>query len=262
MQKEKQTRDIGNPTIRRRTNSKSGSEQTQRLKTLLFYTLSVIIVCLTAFNFYLFCWIWSSLNGSEPVKQGKEMASTHLKKPHHQARLNLLSSWNSIKFNGRLAAKRSFQVDRLKGSNKRLKIMSPKGVLFSSNKGTIILDLKSKEKRINFPAGLAVISNSFKRRNDSSFVGEDNELLVCSREPETSCQIKVPFVSLTNVEGVNFAKRSIQTSKVETRRLHSAINSLNVLSTNQSIFESTGDKVHLFALDELNLLSRTSSVST
>lgn len=250
-------------------------KQRQKLNILLFYTLSVITVCLTAFNFYLFCWIWSSLNGGTgsvqlaESKGSEEMLATNNlvdnqetnnQRQQQQAKLNLLSSWNAIKFDGKLSSKRSFQVDQLVALNKRLKIMSKRSVLFSSkNNNTkeeeVILEIKSREKRINFPSGFSVISLN----NDSA--DSNHELLVCFREPRTSCLIKAPFVYLTNNEGVDFNRKAIQSSKIETKRIYSAINSLNLLTTNKSFLESSQDKVHLFALDDLTLFSRNSSVS-
>lgn len=251
------------------------AKQRQKSNILLFYTLSVIIVCLTAFNFYLFCWIWSSLNGGTNSVQlgesGEEMLALNAvadnqeannQQQQQHAKLNLLSSWNTIKFNGKLSSKSSLQVDQLEASNKILKIMSKKSVLFTSrsnnnnDKEEIILEIKSKEKRINFPSGFSV-----KSLNNGSTNDNNHELLVCSREPKTSCLIKAPFVYLTNNEGVDLNRKAIQSSKIETKRIYSAINSLNLLTTNKSVFESSQNKVHLFALDDLTLFSRNSSVS-
>lgn len=218
----------------------------KNLQVLLFYTLTVIVISLTAFNFYLFCWIWSSLAG----KGSSSISATKW------AKMDLVSSWSSIKFNGRVTSKQVLRVERLIGREKLLNISSRSDVSIGrmsreeQKKGDEIknlphladtfIHLDARRRRINFPNGLIV-----------------KDALVCAHE----CELRAPRISLTNERGLDFDGKSMQVRRIQTNRLHSPTNGLNLLSSNRSLFRSEAGKVELLALDELALFSRNSHVS-
>ena len=271
-----------NETSDKRRVSGSGNN----LRILLFYLISIIVVCLTAFNFYLFCWIWSSLSSGTSSSSTATTTSTSSGQP----RMDLLSSWNSIKFNGRLSSKRAIEVDLAEllataaaassSVNDNVDLTAHQDMLTISSGNSVqvkrqqtsdqdrsaakkresllppLVELFAKEKRIEFASGLIVrnLAQSSSRKRSL----QNEQVLVCKN---SSCELRVPIVKLTNPKGVNFNRKSVQTPTIYTKRIHSPTNSLNFLSTNTSLFHSKGGPIEVFALEDITMLSRNSAVS-
>lgn len=255
------------------------SEQLQTrkgsLKWLIFYMLAVIVVCLTAFNFYLFCWIWSSLGGGGGGLNDQRSVAGGV--VGEWPRFNLISSWNEIQVEGRLSARSAVQVSELhnRADNAVLLISSPHSVQIvedlqrnieesnnhqESDDGVNQQPLLVVAKRqVQFPAGLQV--SSLLQTDQSSPILPGHERISCDAAPGNECRLRAPVVRLTNQRGVDFDRKSVQTNLVETRRIHSATNSLSLLSPSSSLLNSSSS-IELIALDELLLFSRNSSVSS
>lgn len=243
----------------------------QSLKWLLFYMLAVIVVCLTAFNFYLFCWIWSSLSG------GSVPAGDAAQWP----KLDLFSSWDELEFEGRLASRLGVQVGELRNraNDTTLRLSSPNDVQLvgrrwsaaqqtTEDEITVVPQvvstndmfqplLRLAKQQVQFPAGLQVSALSAHTSNSTSEPPGDR--IECDAAPGTECRLKAPLMRLASGLGVDFDRKSVQTSLVETNRLHSAINALGLMSTGLASFEAAS--MELRALDEVLLLSRNSFVS-
>lgn len=236
-------------------------DSSKSIWSLVYYTLSVIVVCLTGFNFYLFCWIWSSLsftgNGSGGDDSGFMMRSTQW------APIDTISSWNGIRFNGKLASLQELQVGQVLAANDggRLLIASKNSVQVVHHKKPLI-ELVAKRRRIQLPTGLRVDAVS-KTGNDSSAQADNRKQgarLSC--DPVTAhCLASASTIVLSHKFGVDFNRKSVQTPKVSTKRVHSPTNWLNLYSSNFGLFESKSGSIHLIALDELSLFSRNAAVS-
>lgn len=277
----------------------SASSTSENLKILLFYMLSVIVICLTAFNFYLFCWIWSSLRANNGDESGSILSNVN---NNEWAKLDVISAWDSIRFNGKLSTKSTIQVNQLKAlnifndDNKKeqqnyndnskqrtiLSILPKKSAQFLSHNaraaGEKVL-LEVGEDRISFPSGLIVKSLGRFGQNKQEF--ERKVLMVCEptttmtttnddesrkkndekKEKEANCLISSPNVKFSHLNGLNLGGKSIETRRLETKKVHSPTQALNFLTTQSAKFKSNSSQIELISLDDLWLFSRRSTVS-
>lgn len=261
-----------------------GSEKNSAKIELIVYTVFVIVLCLTIFNLYIFYWTVSSLNGTgrsflhsnkwaklEIVSENKDKANSKEKKKTIY-----------LKFNGKLQNKQSFQADKFKSINSNgFKIIAKKSiefdsVLFEKNQHddaveqteTDLLRLNSIERKIDFPNGfklkgfktnnnnddVLVCSNNFDMKNKSALLEEDKNGF---------CLVKnITNIVFSSIKGIDFLQKSLQVNKIQLKRLHSAANSLQLLSKNKSSFRTIQQgSINIKSLDGITLSSQNSFVS-
>lgn len=237
----------------------------ERLVSLIVYTVSFSVICLSAFNFYLLVWIWSGL------RDGRQ--------------LDLLSSWDEFKIEGLLVSRRPFEVNQIHPRNgKNLQIISDSSSSNSNNNNSIIefqdsssaetleqsktLMELSEQDGCRFASGLKVRGLSSGRVGLACGLAHRQTKLDdpnTRRSTNHECLLEggndVAVVQLSHSKGVDFRAKSVQTNRIKTKRLHSALNELHLMSSNESSFESFGGPIRVHSMDDLILASKRSNVS-
>lgn len=239
---------------------KRGSKWSAK-KELIVYSVFVIVICLTIFNLYIFYWTISSLNGT-----GRSFLHSN-----QWAKMEFFKNSNdlqaSLKYNGILKSKETFQVDKLKSiASNTLNIIGKKAIEFTLRKNKLetidLLRLDSFGRKIVFP-------NGFRLKGLKKESTLDNEaVLVCSNnnlaDDDGFCLVQnISNIVLNSMKGVDFLNKSLEANRIELKRLHSATNSLQLLSRNTSSFRTLHQgSINIKSLDGITLSSRNSFVSS
>lgn len=214
---------------------KHKSAQTN-LVSLFFCTLAIVSICLSAFNLYLFAWIWS--------KMGAARGASGSVPP-----MEFIDSSDVLKFNGRLTSAKGVSVQELRGQSSRLTLSASGGVEFKATNETL---LNVGPRKLAFPAGLRVRSPLAEEEAAPNAIecshGDDPRM-------RPSCQLNVPHLKLSNQrEKIDFATNSLQVPKVSARRLHSQLNKLQLMSSNHLELRSTSGRIGAQALETVRLV--------
>ena len=121
----------------------------------------------------------------------------------------------------------------------------------SDARGALGLVASGELGSLSFPSGLIVRDRDTLR-----------PLISCSgaRQADNFCHLRSPTVRLAG-ERLDFANKSVQLPRLQVRRLHSPMNKLQLMCSNQTILRSRDKQIHLQALDTISLGSRHSKVS-
>ena len=251
----------------------------KNLASLLFCFLLIVSICLAAFNFYLLAWIWSNFEGQlGPINNQlgvnllNELNFFH-KHRHRGDKIRLSRNLISEKT---LSARLISGIDQVHRDNfdahaRELNSLSSElsGLTFSSKSelrfggnqsARASLIISAPQNSLAFPNGLLVRPS----RVDSV---SGREPIVCAaadrdrRYPAGQCRLTSSRFELTSGERVDFLNKSIQTNRLRTKRLHSPLNKIQLLSTDSIKFESKSKQIHVEALDTVSLGSRNSIVS-
>ena len=223
---------------------------------LLVGLVSILSVCLTAFNVYLFVWICSALNA------GQSLPNSALSLLD---RLELLGdSAGRIKLDGRLITRRPFSVDEIRqdhlgGSESSLRLTSANKITFRAANQSSSFSISSQRNSLEFPTGLLISS----RPDGPSEIQCEPAGPNTTSSGENSCRLRAKQMKLTNPTGVDLSNvKSIQTNRVRTRRLHSSLQKLQLLAGVGATFRSLEDELQLQALDLVSIGRRHSAEST
>ena len=227
--------------------NKAKSTQTN-LASLLFCTLSIISICLSSFNLYLFTWIWARLGGEQTSGQGGALAWAQLE-PGAQDLLRL---------GLRVVSKRKLQANQLRGQT--LSVLANGRLAFQANKTNLMqLDAGGQQLQrpasLLFPLGLQV----------AGLVGEQNSssgpVLRCARN---WCKLRaIETLSLGRGQGgVDFCGQSMRVQQVRARRIHSRLDKLQLASGGLVLrLGSRTGRLQAMALDTLRLVVGQSSAA-
>lgn len=226
-----------------------------RLASLIFYTISLIVICLTAFNLYLLVWIWSSLRGNG------------------EQRIDLLSSWHELRLRGKLATVGKLvanQIELAQEESDRLEVIAHKtpttnssSIRFSQDNDSRSL-LRLTSDRVSFESGLQVRGLSSGRvalvcgrhdgRNEQTLDKSDDVCQVAPGGEQT--------IELSNRRGVDFRGKSVHTNCVRTKRIHSSLNELHLVVSghNESKFSSSDGPIRIRSMDDVILASKQANV--
>lgn len=228
----------------------------ERLASLIVYTVALIVVCLTAFNFYLLLWIWSAL------RDGRQ--------------LDLLSAWDEFGVEGKLVSRNQFQVGRIKSRRDTLKICPSNAQFMGESKKSIKFQLAPNNASAEEPANLLELSSDDRCSFESGFqvrgLHSARVALVCGQPTAAThnqrqrssrrCLVdKSQVVRLANTRGVDFLGKSVQTNQVTTRQLHSALNELHLMSPDESLFGSSNGTIGVRSMEDVILASKRANVS-
>lgn len=230
-------------------------EPDRNLRPLILYTCSIVVVCLNIFNLYLFAWVWSSLNGTGS-------SATHT---GEWAKVDLISSWDTVKFNDKISSKKALRVDSIQAQPSQiepLKVSSDESVQVktkvSLNGDQLrLIDLDCASNRISFPSGFQVTAETGSGPTRKS---QATTKIVCPAD-KTHCELEAPTIRFSSPDGLDFQAKSMETRKVSVQRIHSPTRKLSLLSSKESRFASGRRGIKLQALDDIALFSMKSFVS-
>lgn len=266
------------------------SKSSTNLASLIVCALSILSICQTAFNLYLFAWLYSNVTSTttttttnatqQQMHAGKSLLS------RLEVRLRRLEDEDGVAYlsgGERILLRKAAQIASLRGkpsgggggAGSTLRLSSKMSVDFGNAQNqSAAASLIVSPTSLQFPHGLIVTDRQLSNDNPPSLpfiecsklliVDNSEERRLASASARPTCRVSAKSIRLTSKRGVDFARvKSVQANVVRSPRLHSALQRLQLMSGGAAAnFVALDDEIHLQALGALSIGRRNAQNST